>query len=204
MTPPDALIEALARRGVRHLRSARAVDLTPEDDATIEGDVAQRELLPSLPNRHPLRPSSQFHIDAISDEQLVADLARAREPRLRRALVALFLRHPELAHFVPPLVDRLPLTDADTLRHMFTAAMFLQRMWRSTLGLYLGSQPLLPDHFGTAWYHLPEPEVYFGEAGLRGLAEYYKLRTGADWLSAYEEDARHLLDTLRLERRTAA
>ena len=84
------------------------------------------------------------------------------------------------------------------LRHLYTAAVYLQRLWLSTLRMYLGSFPLLPDHFGQSHYHLPAPNVSFGEAGLRSLASLYAARTGYDWLSVYHAAMNIFLQQLSL------
>ncbi len=126
-------------------------------------------------------------------------LASHADPRLREALIPLFLRHPDLAARATDLVERLEPGAADTLRHFYTAAAYLQRLWLSTLRLHLGSFPLLPDHFGQPYYHLPAPDVKFGEAGLRGLAKLYADRTGMDWLSVYQATMNLFLQQLSLD-----
>jgi hypothetical protein len=126
-------------------------------------------------------------------------LASHADPRLREALIPLFLRHPDLAACATELVRRLEPAAADTLRHFFTAAVFLQRLWLGTLQLHLGSFPLLPDHFGQRYYQLPAPDVKSGEAGLRGLARLYADRTGMDWLSVYQTTMNLLLQQLSLD-----
>jgi hypothetical protein len=137
--------------------------------------------------------------DAIDTTTLIARLAGHTDPRLREALIPLFLRQPHLAEQVPGLALRLPLPAADVLRHLYTAAVYLQRFWLSTLRMVLGSFPLLPDHFGRSHYHLPSPDEKFGEAGLRSLARLYAARTGLDWLSVYESTMNLFLQQLSLE-----
>lgn len=136
---------------------------------------------------------------AVEDTALIANLAGHSDPRLREALIPLFLRHPELAERAHSLAAQLGPLAADTLRHFYTAAVYLQRLWLSTLRLHLGSFPILPDHFGQAHYHLPSPEESFGEAGLRGLARYYADQTGLDWLSVYQSVMNLFLQQLSLD-----
>jgi len=136
-------------------------------------------------------------IPAISPSDLIAQLAQHPSPRLRDSLIALFLRHPEYAEYMPELVERLP--DAAALHHLYTAAVYLQRLWRGVLGLYLGDFPLLPNYFGETQMSLPTPDLAFGEAGLRLLAQKQKQITGYDWLSVYESAISLLLLQLRLE-----
>ena len=130
---------------------------------------------------------------------LIAHLAGHPESRLRAALIPLFLRHPEAAERVSALVQSLAPAAADTLRHFYTAAVYLQRFWLSALRMHLGRFAMLPDHFGQSYYHLPLPDEKFGEAGLRGLARLYGSKTGLDWLSVYETTMDLFLQQLRLE-----
>ncbi len=139
----------------------------------------------------------------LDDETLIAALARHPEPRLREALIALFIRHPEYAARVESLAAILEPSARETLQHMYTAAVYLQRFWRGALSIYLGRFTLLPDYFGQSLLGLREPDERFGEAGLRALAEHFKQKTGDEWLSAYESAMNLLLDQLRLELRRA-
>ncbi|MGH2541379.1 MAG: hypothetical protein ACRDIB_01195 [Ardenticatenaceae bacterium] len=135
---------------------------------------------------------------SLSTESLITALARHPEPRFREALIPLFLRHPTYAELVPDLVVSLGAPADTVLRHMYTAAVYLQRLWRGTLELYLGDFPLLPDYFGESDFGLPTPEEHFGEAGLRALANLFKKRTGADWLTVYQSAMSLFLGQLRL------
>ncbi len=141
-----------------------------------------------------VEPMSNF-----SPETLITDLARHPDARLREALILLFLRQPTYARYVPEITVALESEAALTLRHMYTAAVYLQRLWRSTLGLYLGSFLLLPDYFGQAEFCLPAPDLHFGEAGLRALAALFQAKTGYDWLTTYHSAISLLLAQLSLE-----
>lgn len=118
--------------------------------------------------------------------ELIAALAQHSSPRLHEALIPLFLRHPEFATYVPDLVETLPPAASEMLSHLYTAAVYLQRLWRGKLEMYLGLSPLLPDYFGESEWGLPAPTEHYGEAGLRVLAEKLRLKTGYNWLSTYE------------------
>lgn len=136
------------------------------------------------------------HLDAAT---LIAQLAGHPDPRFREALIPLFIRRPEYSAVVPGLADSLKPPADTVLRHMYTAAVYLQRLWRGTLALYLGDFPLLPDYFGSHLFHLHSPGENFGESGLRALATLFKENTGDEWLSAYQSVMALLLDQLRLE-----
>jgi len=163
------------------------------DNATLIEQLAIRGV------RHLRAATAGDGSSELSDEALIVELAAHPDPRFREALIALFLRHPEYA----PAVHRLAASeDSPTetvLQHMYTAAVYLQRLWKGTLGLYLGEMAWLPDYFGSATYGLPPPEEHFGEAGLRALADLFRQTTGMEWLSAYQSAAAHLLTSLRLE-----
>jgi hypothetical protein len=131
--------------------------------------------------------------------ELIAALAQHSSPRLHEALIPLFLRHPEFAEFVPELVENLPPTASEMLSHLYTAAVYLQRLWRGQLNMYLGSSLLLPDYFGESEWELPAPTEHYGEAGLRVLAEKLRAKTGFNWLSAYESIISLFLYQLRLK-----
>ena len=143
---------------------------------------------------------SQF----MNDATLIAALAANPAPRLREALIPLFLRQPHLAASVPNIAATLPPAAAMTLRHFYAAATYLQRFWYSTLRLYLNDFCPLPDHFGQLVFHLPPPDDHFGEAGLRALAAFFAGQTGDDWLSVYTTTMDLFLKQLSLEQSTDA
>ncbi|MEK9163886.1 MAG: hypothetical protein AAB342_00870 [Chloroflexota bacterium] len=135
----------------------------------------------------------------LNTDALIAELARRPEPRLREALIPLFIRHPEYSEMAMQLVESLEPSASEALAHMYTAAVYLQRFWRGTLGLYLKSLTLLPNYFGEPKYKLPGENDHFGESGLRALAKLYEEKTGYNWLSAYQSAITLLLDQLVLE-----
>lgn len=115
----------------------------------------------------------------ISDRDLIMCLASHDQPRLRLALAALFLMHPELVTQVEGL-DLPPAAQAE-LRTQYTAAACLQRMWSIRLSFYLGQFPLLPDLYSAA-LGLPPVDVQYGKLCLHTLAA----RQPFDQLPAYE------------------
>ena len=132
-------------------------------------------------------------------EQLIYMLAQHPEPRFRESLIVLFLRQPSYSRFVPKVVAWLKPEAAEVLRHMYTAAVYLQRLWYGVLELYVGHFPTLPDYYGQSVFHLPPPEEYYGEAGLYALANHFQTKTGFTWLSTYQATVALLLDQLRLD-----
>ena len=136
---------------------------------------------------------------SLDPAELIITLVEHPEPRLREAIIPLFLRHPEYSQGVPSIVDHLSSPAALILRHLYTAAVYLQRLWQGTLGLYLGPFRTLPDYFGESEFGLPAPERQFGEAGLRQLARLFEEETGDNWLSTYETVMDLFLTQLALE-----
>ena len=136
---------------------------------------------------------------AIPAPSFIAALAKHKEPRVRESLIPLFLHQPSNAQYVPLLATTLEEAASQTLRHMYTAAVYLQRLWRSTLGIYLGDFPLLPDYFGQPEFGLPHPNEHCGELGLRVLAHFFSEKTGYNWLSTYNSAISLTLAQLELE-----
>ena len=148
---------------------------------------------------HYFRTSTAAKPLSVDPTNLIATIAQHSSPRVHEALIPLFLRHPEFASYVPNLVAILPSAAGMTLRHLYTAAVYLQRLWRGKLEMYLGSSPLLPDYFGQSEWGLPAPTEHFGEAGLRVLAEQLRSKTGFNWLSTYQTVISLYLTQLRLK-----
>lgn len=148
---------------------------------------------------HYLRTSSKVEPLSLDPANLIAAIVQHPSPRLREALIPLFLRHPEIATHVPDLVENLPSVASQRLSHLYTAAVYLQRLWQGKLEMYLGHNPLLPDYFGQIEWGLPPPTEHYGEAGLRILAEQLRSNTGFNWLSAYQAIMSLYLKQLRLK-----
>ena len=128
----------------------------------------------------------------INDRDLVACLASHDHPRLRLALVALFLLHPELASQLTGL--ELPPQAQGELRTQYTAAACLQRMWSIRLSFYLGEFQLLPDLYSTS-LGLPPVDAHYGKLCLHTLAA----RQPFDQLPAYDGLMSLLFSQLKTE-----
>lgn len=140
-----------------------------------------------------LAPSdAQMGPQPIDDLDLIACLASHDQPRLRLALAALFILHPELASQLDGL-DLPPAAQAE-LRTQYTAAACLQRMWSIRLGFYLGQFPLLPDLYSAA-LGLPPVDAHYGKLCLHTLAA----RQPFDQVPAYYGLISLLFAQLKLE-----
>ena len=131
---------------------------------------------------------------------LVADLAQAPEPRLRDALIALLLRHPEQTSAVCTVIAKLPPDDPARreLVVRLLAAAALQRVWGFVLPLYLPGQPRIMVDDLVASLGLPRPEEEGGEALLDAAARTLAGPYPFDWKSGWEDAADQLLTQLRL------
>jgi hypothetical protein len=131
---------------------------------------------------------------------LIAGLASHSDPRLRRALTALFLAHPEFAVEAPRVLPTVDHRAAIEVQSRYMAAVYLQRFWRTRLSYYLGDYPTLPDLFSRAM-GLPRPDEHFGKLGLTALAEWHAQHSTPEfnWLASYQKTAEQYFGQLRAE-----
>ena len=136
----------------------------------------------------------------LPDEALIASLAANEDARLRQALIALFLLRPALAPVVLKLRPEMDAAAEIELIAHYTAAVYLQRMWRVRLAHYLPPFADLPDYFSQK-LQLPTPEDEYGKAGLYALAawhaEHAKQAQRANHLSEYKGVADLLFERLK-------
>ncbi|MCS7059893.1 MAG: hypothetical protein RMN25_01900 [Anaerolineae bacterium] len=142
-----------------------------------------------------LAPTPQGDERELSDEALIAGLAQSGNARLRFALAALFLAHPELAECAAQVEPALPTAARRVLRRQYLAAMYLQRMWRTRLRAHFGDQPAIAPRYLSAEESptgaaLPPPDAMHGKLGLHHLCEDSPFN---DW-SSYEQVVELLLN----------
>ena len=128
---------------------------------------------------------------------LLADLIRQPSARVRAAVIAVLLSHPEYAEAIPAALERLPATERQTLLFFYTAAVLLQQQYAARLQHYVAWQPL-PARF-TVNLDLPST-VTFREK-LAALGRRHRQQTGkvVNWAGTYENVARCLLRSWELE-----
>lgn len=136
---------------------------------------------------------------------LAMSLAEAPEARLRDALVALLLRHPEYAREVVDAAYKLassnPLRRRALLSVLVAAA--LQQEWRFTLDIYLpGSESIDADGIAK-YYGLPSPQEDFGCACLKAIADLQRRDSlfPFNYEEGWRDAARRLFDQLIREAR---
>jgi len=149
-----------------------------------------------------LTPTDARLDQPIDDESLIASLASHPDPRLRQALIAVFLLQPHLAPFVPRLQNKLETKAAQELTAFYMAAVYLQSMWRIRLSHYMESITELPDYFSVE-LGLPHVNDEYGKVGLYELAEWHANQSPYRFnhLSEYEGVADLLFQSFKLRRR---
>ena len=135
---------------------------------------------------------------ALPPQALLVELLRQPSSRVRVALVALLLAHPEYAEFVPAALTRLTGPEAQTLKFFTCAAVYLQEQYAEPLHFFLGTRwRQLPDLFSS------ELGLSAGmpEARLRSLAKLHVRQSGQrlNWAGTYDNAARNLLRRWKME-----
>lgn len=132
-------------------------------------------------------------------DRLIRELARASEPRLRDALIALLLRHPEDAPALRRVMETLPAEHparASLLARLLAAAA-LQREHYAAWARALPGRPLIDVADLVASEGLPAPEVDDGRALLRGAQGLVSgQHPWVDYVDGWEDVARHALREL--------
>lgn len=130
-------------------------------------------------------------------EQLQSGDSPDEAARVEYAVIALLLRRTEFAPAVLELAAGLSQDQAERLKRHYTAAVYLQRMYRPALEIYLGPITWLPDYF-TAEMDLPSPDDYYGITGLRQLVD--RLPPPINWWDTYLHPVKMLIRFLSLEK----
>ena len=112
----------------------------------------------------------------------------------------LFLLCPLLAEVVPRVVQGLDEQASRELQAYYTAAVYLQTMWRLRLAHYLPAIIELPDHFSQV-LHLPSRQDEYGKAGVYALAAWHASRAPfrCNYVSAYDGVAALLFASLKMQ-----
>ena len=112
--------------------------------------------------------------------RLIAALAESDEARLRLALIALFLQHPEFSKHVREAAKKLHTPARTTLQCYYSAAVFLAQ-------IYQGSTSL-PDYFSSD-IQLKTTDDPRGNLG--ALADRHRQLGGeaVNWLGTYQHAA---------------
>lgn len=132
-------------------------------------------------------------------DALLADLVRQPSARVRAAVIAVLLAHPEYATAVPAALERLGSSDRLTLRLFYTAAVLLQQEHAERLQRFVANDQL-PDRFSA---ELGLPESASPHARLVALGQRHRqcTKVHVNWTGTYESVAQHLVRSWESEAR---
>lgn len=136
-----------------------------------------------------------FHLP----DEILAALVRQPNSRIRNAIIAVFLVHPEYGQSVPAALRKSRGKCRWMLKLYYTAAFFLQQKYLEEFYKYLQQNwQDLPDCYSSEFI----PALHNSpEQNLKLLGVEHQLRSGkiANWTGTYDQVARHLLHQLELE-----
>jgi hypothetical protein len=132
-------------------------------------------------------------------DALLADLVRQPSARVRAAVIAVLLAHPEYATAIPKALEKLASPERLTLRLFYTAAVLLQQEHTARLQRFAAINQL-PDRF-SAELGLPESASPHERLAALGQQHKRRTRTHVNWTGTYESVAHHLLRSWELEAR---
>ncbi|MBU0491459.1 MAG: hypothetical protein KKA73_02745 [Chloroflexi bacterium] len=126
-------------------------------------------------------------------ENLLADLVQQPCARVRVAIIAVLLAHPELAVAVPAALEQLQPHERLSLQWFYVAAMLLQREYASRLRPFLTTQwQWLPDLFSVE-LGLPAGGTPRERLILLGHQQRRQTQTAVNWAGTYEQVAHKLI-----------
>jgi len=158
--------------------------------------VAELELLGI---RYLSRQTPEVATQVRPPDHLLADMVRQPSARVRAAVIALLLAHPEFAEAAPAALQRVGPAEQITLRMFYTAAVLLQQTYGQRLLSALGPR----------WRVLPD--LFSGELGLSpngparerltilGKQHRRTTRMDVNWAGTYENVAQRLLHSWEVE-----
>ncbi len=161
---------------------AQAVPPRDADDETerLIAELQARGIAYLSGGRDP-QVAAQVAANPLPPVELICHLAGSQESRVRNALIALLLLHPDLADVVPDALARTDPATAEQIIVTALAALYLSHLWSTRLALALGFRPILPEgQWARFWRErgLPAPIEFHGELGLRALQEAERHRRG--------------------------
>lgn len=173
---------------------------SPEHDIETEEElVAELELLGV---RYLSRQSSYQASRVRPSEALLADLVRQRSARVRAAVIAVLLAHPEYADAVPEALEHLRPAERLTLQSFYAAAVLLQQEHAHRLRAFLGTRwrPLPNLREATPQLNLPDDGTPSERLAWLGREHQRWSGTMVNWAGSYEQVARRLMRRWDMER----
>lgn len=131
---------------------------------------------------------------------LLADLIRQPSARVRLAVIAVLLSHPEYAESVLAALGRLSPSEQLTLKLLYTATCLTQRQFADRLQRFMADRwQWLPDLL-SAELGLPSEGTPHERLAALGHAHTRLTNTAVNWAGTYENVAQRLLRRWELER----
>ena len=158
--------------------------------------VAELELLGI---RYLSRQTSYSAKAARPPENLLADLVQQPSARVRSAVIAVLLAHPEYADAVPTALLNLSVREQWTLRLFYMAAVLMQSAFAESLRKYLAGRgkmlpPLFAEEMGVSIEGDPHQELI-----LLGREHQRRTQMVVNWVGTYEDVTRRLLRQWEME-----
>lgn len=132
-------------------------------------------------------------------ENLLADLVHQPSARVRSAVIAVLLAHPEYADAASTALLNLSVQEQWTLRLFYMAAVLMQPVFAESLRKHLAGQwkwlpPLFAEEMGISIGGDPHQELIF-------LGREHQRRTQmvVNWVGTYEDVVRRLLRQWEIE-----
>ena len=128
-----------------------------------------------------------------SPELIFADAIKQPTSRVRTAVIALLLLHPDCSEYLPTALDLVNENQRQLLKLFYTAAVHLQRLYQKDLTVTLGSELMaLPDLFGEDLGILStlSPQDAIQQLGVRHQELTHSL---TNWAGPYKNVVHHLI-----------
>lgn len=162
----------------------------PEAPSEEEILVAELELVGI---RHLSRQSTYQATKVRPPDELLADLVRQPSARVRTAVSAVLLSHPEYAEAVPAAMERLNPDERLTLQSFYMAAVLLQQEHAQRLRPLLAMRwQWLPDLYSSD-LGLPAGGTPRERLALLGRKHQQWTRAMVNWAGTYEQSAYQLI-----------
>ena len=128
---------------------------------------------------------------------LLADLVRQPSARVRAAVIAVLLAHPEYADAIPAALERLQPAERLMLQLFYTAASLLQQEYAERLRPFVAGSRL-PNRFAA---DLGLPSAISPREGLVALGQQHRRQSQVEvnWVGTYESVVRCLLRSWKSE-----
>ncbi len=132
-------------------------------------------------------------VSSRSPEQILANAMKQQSSRVRTAVIALFLLHPDYAQFIPTAFGLLNESQSQILKIFYTASVHLQYLYEKDLIAITGSELVwLPDLFGEE-LGISVTLSPHDKIQLLGIKHQEFTQSFINWTGTYKNVANHLI-----------